>query len=60
MNLASWIILGILVLVVLLVLVYLIKNRKKGCCGCSNDSCLYKNKKECKKKDLLWMKMLLF
>lgn len=53
MNLASWIILGILVLVVLLVLVYLIRNRKKGCCGCSNDSCPYKNKKECKKKDLL-------
>ena len=53
MNLASWIILGILVLVVLLVLVYLIKNRKKGCCGYNNESCPYKNKKECKKKDLL-------
>jgi len=51
LNVPSIIILVILCLIVVGVIVYLLKNRKKGCCGCSSESCAFRNtNKGCKDK----------
>ena len=31
--------------VVVIVIIFMIKNNKKGCCGCSNKNCIYKKNK---------------
>lgn len=45
MNLISWIILALIILIIIIVIIFMIKDNKKGCCGCSNDKCIYKKNK---------------
>lgn len=48
MNLASWIILVIIVLIIGVALYFAFKN-KKSCCNCGKDNCPMKHKKNINK-----------
>ena len=45
MNLISWIILFSIFIIVVIVIIFMIKDKKKGCCNCSNKNCIYKKNK---------------
>lgn len=45
MNLISWIILALIILIIIIAIIFMIKDNKKGCCGCSNKNCIYKKNK---------------
>ncbi len=49
-NVPTIIILIILIIIVSLIIIYLIKRRKKGCLGCSKESCPFRDDKQKNRK----------
>lgn len=46
MNLASWIVLGILIIILTTIIFVMIKSRSKGCLNCNKENCPIKKIKK--------------
>ena len=44
MNFADWIALGLIIFLLICAVRYMIRSRKKGCCGCCSESKTGRNK----------------